>query len=85
MARRCERLPPDVNAANGIAAALQAALGERLSLTALNASSFCATWRADGVRTLFVKSVAIDQFDVLEAEADGLAALAATEIGRAHV
>jgi fructosamine-3-kinase len=45
----------------------------------LGASGFCDTWRASGPRqALFVKSLPIAQADVLVAEADGLAALAAT-------
>lgn len=49
----------------------------------LNASGFCATWRADGpAGALFVKSLPACQQDVLSAEADGLEALAATRIVR---
>lgn len=46
----------------------------------LHASSFCSTWRADGVvGTLFVKSVPAHQEHILTAEADGLRAIAATK------
>jgi fructosamine-3-kinase len=44
---------------------------------ALGASSFCETWRADSPDgALFIKSTSIERAAMLEAEADGLAALA---------
>ncbi|HEU0199214.1 MAG TPA: fructosamine kinase family protein [Burkholderiaceae bacterium] len=62
-----------------IARALEAALGGRWSVHALGASGFCSTWRAEAYgAALFVKSLPPAQADVLEAEAGGLAALAAT-------
>lgn len=58
---------------------LHARFGGRWSVEPLNASSFCATWRARGAgRRLFVKSVPAAAADVLEAEADGLRALASS-------
>jgi fructosamine-3-kinase len=49
----------------------------------LAASGFCATWRAEGpAGALFVKSLPAARAAVLEAEADGLAALAATRTVR---
>lgn len=58
---------------------LEDALGGRWSLHGLNASGFCATWRAEGSgQQLFLKSLPLDKAEVLEAEADGLAAIAAT-------
>ncbi|WP_336606606.1 fructosamine kinase family protein [Caldimonas thermodepolymerans] len=51
--------------------------GGRWSAEPLHASSFCATWGARGRgQRLFVKSVPLAAADVLEAEADGLEALA---------
>ncbi|HKE94776.1 MAG TPA: fructosamine kinase family protein [Povalibacter sp.] len=41
-----------------------------------NHSSFCATWRAVGPRSLFLKSAPAQSAEVLAAEADGLQALA---------
>jgi fructosamine-3-kinase len=61
-----------------IARSLHDALGGRWTVRALHASGFCATWRADGDVPLFVKSLPASRADVLDAEADGLAALAAT-------
>jgi fructosamine-3-kinase len=62
-----------------VARALEDTLGGRWSVHALNASGFCATWQAQGAQsTLFVKSLPSAQAEVLEAEADGLEALAAT-------
>lgn len=53
-------------------------LGGRWSAAALHASGFCETWRAEGpAGRLFVKAVPIARAEVLEAEADGLAALSA--------
>jgi fructosamine-3-kinase len=58
---------------------LAAALGGGWRLQPLAASGFCATWCAQrGAERRFVKSLPAAQFDRLEAEADGLAALAAT-------
>ncbi|AKJ27533.1 fructosamine kinase family protein [Caldimonas brevitalea] len=58
---------------------LDAALGAGWSVQPLNASGFCRTWRAQRKGSaLFVKAVPPPRADVLEAEADGLAALAAT-------
>jgi fructosamine-3-kinase len=55
---------------------LRARLGGTWTVRALGASSFCDTWRADGAGdALFVKSAALARADVLQAEADGLAAL----------
>lgn len=63
---------------------LDYALGGRWSVHPLNASGFCATWRAKGPgQELFAKSVSLEKAEVLEAEADGLAALAATGTIRA--
>jgi len=65
--------------ADPIAHALSTALGGRWSVRPLHASGFCATWRAEGVGgALFVKSLPSPQAEVLEAEADGLSAIAAT-------
>ncbi len=59
---------------------LSAMFGGGWKVQALNASSFCSTWRADGaVGTLFVKSVPANQEDILTAQADGLRAIAATK------
>ncbi len=59
---------------------LSAKCGGAWKVQALNASSFCSTWRADGaVGTIFVKSVAADQEHILTAQADGLRAIAATK------
>jgi fructosamine-3-kinase len=64
-------------------AAVERVLRERCggawTARALGASGFCATWRAEGpAGALFVKSLPVSQAEVLAAEADGLAALAAT-------
>ena len=65
--------------AGELAEALHAALGGRWSLRPLGAGSFCATWEArDGGQRLFVKSAPPGRAPMLEAEADGLEALAAT-------
>jgi fructosamine-3-kinase len=62
---------------------LAAHCGGRWAVRPLTASGFCATWRAEGpAGTLFVKSLPAAQAAVLEAEADGLAALAATRTVR---
>lgn len=72
-----------MNGTSGTSIAIAAALAESLSgrwqLHAQGASGFCDTWRAlsDGA-ALFVKSVPAARADVLEAEADGLRALAST-------
>ncbi|HET7528279.1 MAG TPA: fructosamine kinase family protein, partial [Burkholderiaceae bacterium] len=61
-----------------VANLLSAHLGGRWKLRALGASTFCDTWRADGASgALFVKSAPLARAAVLQAEADGLAALAA--------
>jgi fructosamine-3-kinase len=51
---------------------------------ALDASAFCRTFRAQALRQapLFVKCLPADRAEVLQAEADGLAALAATQTVR---
>jgi len=65
--------------AASVAHALSTALGGRWSVRPLHASGFCATWRAEGAGgALFVKSLPSPQAEVLEAEADGLSAIAAT-------
>lgn len=48
---------------------------------ALNVSAFCGTFRAQAAQQapLFVKSLPAERAAVLHAEADGLAALAATQ------
>jgi fructosamine-3-kinase len=62
---------------------LQARLSGAWSVQALHASGFCATWRArQAGRPLFVKSLPIGSAEVLEAEADGLRALARTRTVR---
>ena len=54
-------------------------LGGRWQLHALGASAFCDTWEArHGGDHLFLKSAAASGADMLQAEADGLRALAAT-------
>lgn len=61
------------------AAAVAARLGPGWSARPLHASGFTATWRAErGDRALFVKTLPAERAATLEAEADGLAALAAT-------
>lgn len=61
-----------------LAASLQARFAGHWRVRALGASTFCETWRADdGGRTLFVKTAEVARAAVLEAEADGLRALAA--------
>jgi fructosamine-3-kinase len=58
---------------------LDAMLGGAHTARRLHASGFCATWHAHcRAQALFVKSVPLPEADLLEAEADGLAALAAT-------
>lgn len=67
-----------------IARSLEVSLGGNWSLESLGASGFCATWcarNASGTR-LFVKSLPAAKADVLDAEADGLEALAATRTVR---
>jgi fructosamine-3-kinase len=59
--------------------ALGVLLGGQWSVQPLAASGFCATWQATrGSERLFVKSLPASRQATLEAEADGLAALAAT-------
>lgn len=67
-----------------VGAALEAGLGRAPScVVALHASGFCATWRAEtAAGALFVKSVPAADADALDAEADGLRALAATRTVR---
>ena len=65
--------------ATAVARVLAAAVGGRWAVQPLHASGFCATWRAQSEGTaLFVKSLPHASAQVLEAEADGLAALAQT-------
>jgi fructosamine-3-kinase len=65
--------------ATAIGEAVRDLLGGPWTLQALGASSFCATWQATrGAERLFVKSLPVDRQATLEAEADGLSALAAT-------
>jgi fructosamine-3-kinase len=66
-----------------LADVLSSRLGGRWQLQPLGSSAFCSTWRAIGSGApLFVKSLPAVRADVLEAEADGLAALAATDTVR---
>lgn len=61
------------------AQALAAHYGGDWAERPLGASGFCATWCVQGGdRTLFVKTLPAARADVLEAEADGLAALSAS-------
>ncbi|HEX5686978.1 MAG TPA: fructosamine kinase family protein [Ideonella sp.] len=60
-----------------LAAALQRALGGPWTVQALGASGFCSTWRATGNAQLFVKTLPAADAARLDAEADGLRALAA--------
>ena len=62
-----------------VAEVLRREIGAGVTLRALGASGFCATWRAEaaGLRW-FVKSAPTASADLLAAEADGLAALAGT-------
>ena len=64
--------------------ALNAALGSAWAMRPLHASGFCDTWRADGVggTALFVKTAPSEQAALLRAEAQGLAAIAATRTVR---
>ena len=63
-----------------VADLLSAHLGGTWSVRALGASNFCETWRAESAGTaLFVKSAPQARAAVLQAEADGLAALGATD------
>lgn len=65
--------------ATSIAASLGRSLGGTWSVRALQASGFCPTWQARGrSELLFVKSLPLAEVETLTAEADGLAALAAT-------
>jgi len=66
-----------MNPAAALAHSLAAMLGGQWSLQELRASGFCATWCAQrSGEALFVKSLPLAQGEVLEAEADGLGALA---------
>ena len=61
-----------------VAELISARLGGTWTVRALGASTFCETWRAESCSaTLFVKSAPLARAAVLQAEADGLAALAA--------
>lgn len=63
-----------------VADRLRTRLGGAWEVRSLGASSFCDTWRAESPdRTLFVKSTSPARAEVLLAEADGLAALAAAQ------
>lgn len=77
------RMAPTLRAfatAGTLAAQLGRELGGRWQAGPLRASSFCDTWRAEGPGgPLFVKTVAATMAGQLEAEADGLRALAATQ------
>jgi len=65
--------------AASISRSLNLALGGRWSVRPAQASAFCQTWRAEGAGApLFLKTLPTRQAEVLEAEADGLGALAAT-------
>jgi protein-ribulosamine 3-kinase len=68
-----------------LAAHLATTLGGRWQLRALGASAFCDTWEArQGRDRLFVKSCTPSNGGaMLEAEADGLKAIAATATVRA--
>lgn len=66
-------------AAPVVARILGERIGGRWTLRPLHASGFTATWRADGDgAVLFVKTLPAAQAVVLDAEADGLEALATT-------
>jgi fructosamine-3-kinase len=67
-----------MNDVGSVTRVLSAALGGDWKVHPLNASGFCTTWRAQrrGDQA-FVKSLPAVQGDVLEAEADGLRAIAA--------
>jgi fructosamine-3-kinase len=68
-----------MNEAAAITRSLEQSPGGGWSLQPLNASGFCATWRAEGSSgALFLKAMPLAKAEVLDAEADGLAALAAT-------
>jgi fructosamine-3-kinase len=74
-------MKPDSRPITGssVAAVLRRELGAGMTLRALGASGFCATWRAEAADARwFVKSAPAASRDLLAAEADGLAALAAT-------
>src|SRR5262245_63599389 len=72
-----------MDAATSIADVLKRSLGGHWSVRPLQASGFCSTWQAQGGGTvLFLKSLPLARADTLEAEADGLAALAATSTVR---
>src|SRR5215467_8900953 len=66
-----------------VADVLSAHVGRTWALSPQAGSGFCRTWRArpagrsDSAETLFVKSAPAKQASMLQAEADGLAALAA--------
>jgi fructosamine-3-kinase len=65
--------------APGLRQALEHALGPVSSCRSLGASAFCETWQArHGAQALFVKTAPTARGAMLQAEADGLRALAAT-------
>jgi fructosamine-3-kinase len=74
-----------MDSTRSITRSLEDALGGSWSVHRLEVSGFCATWRARGVgqELLFLKSLPLDQAEVLEAESDGLAAISATAAIRA--
>ena len=73
------RILPGMHSPAPIVDVLHSRFGGRWAVEPLNASSFCTTWRARGAGLrLFVKSVPAAAAPVLEAEADGLRALAAS-------
>ncbi|MCM5682222.1 fructosamine kinase family protein [Schlegelella sp. S2-27] len=68
-----------MNDSETLARSLTRRFGGRWSAQPLRASSFCSTWHARGRgMDAFVKSLPMSSAPVLEAEADGLDALAAT-------
>lgn len=64
-----------MNTAASVQDTLTSELGGRWAVQSLQASSFCATWRAEGAEVSFVKSVPMASAGILLAEADGLRAL----------
>jgi fructosamine-3-kinase len=70
--------------APGLRHALEHALGPVSSSRSLGASAFCETWQArHGAHALFVQTAPTARGAMLQAEADGLRALAATRTLRA--
>lgn len=71
-------LPQRQSPSRAVARALSAAMGGDWTVSPLHASGFCATWRAErSGPALFVKDASGGAAEMLRAEADGLAALAA--------